>query len=105
MKNAGYTFMSISTAKPGRFDDLVRIAQEPPKAMEGRVEGLIAHQVSFNKEKNSVIVWSTYDQKESLYNYLASDEAKGKHGDREEMEQIIETFDMYDLEPVAGFLK
>jgi heme-degrading monooxygenase HmoA len=97
----GYTFVSKSTAKPGRLDDLVRIAGEPPAAMEGVVDGLIGYQVGVDRDRNTVIVWSTFDSKETLYGYLASDAARGQHGDASEMEEIIETFEMFDLTPTA----
>lgn len=97
----GYTFVSKSTAKPGRLDDLVRITADPPRAMEGVVDGLISYQVGVDRERNTVIVWSTFDTKASLYDYLASDAAQGKHGDPAEMEQIIETFEMFDLTPTV----
>lgn len=38
----GYTFVSVSTPKPGRLDDLARIASAPSEQMEGAVEGMIA---------------------------------------------------------------
>ena len=97
----GYTFVSKSTAKPGKLDDLVRIAGEPPAAMEGVVDGLIGYQVGVDRDRNTVIVWSTFDSKETLYDYLASDAARGRHGDATEMEEIIETFEMFDLTPTA----
>lgn len=100
----GYTFMSKSTAKPGKLDDLVRIASTPPQAMDGVVVGLIGYQVSVDRDRNTVVVWSTFTDKSSLYDYLASDASKGKHGDPDEMEQIIETFEMYDLTPTVGKL-
>ncbi|WP_420859644.1 putative quinol monooxygenase [Marivivens marinus] len=100
----GYTFMSKSTAKPGMLDDLVRIASAPPQAMEGVVEGLIGYQVAVDADRNAVVVWSTFRDKAALYDYLASDAAKGNHGDPEEMERIIETFEMYDLTPTVGKL-
>ena len=37
MTTAGYTFTSVSTAKPGRLDDLVAIARRPSELMEGKV--------------------------------------------------------------------
>ncbi|MBM1221932.1 hypothetical protein JQU17_14435 [Ponticoccus sp. SC2-23] len=97
----GYTFVSKSTAKPGKLDDLVRIAGQPPAAMEGVVEGLIGYQVGVDRDRNTVIVWSTFETKDALYDYLASDAARGNHGDANEMEEIIETFEMFDLTPTA----
>ncbi|MEZ4853663.1 hypothetical protein [Flavobacterium sp.] len=94
-----YTFMSISTAKEGKLDDLIRIASKPSELMDEKIEGLIARQVSVDRERNSVVVWVAFDSKETLYNYLKTDEGKNDHGDQEEMDAIIDTFVMYDLEP------
>lgn len=94
-----YTFMSISTAKEGKLDDLIRIASKPSELMDEKIEGLIARQVSVDRERNSVVVWVAFDSKETLYNYLKTDEGKNDHGDQEEMDSIIDTFVMYDLEP------
>lgn len=94
-----YTFMSISTAKEGKLDDLIRIASKPSELMDEKIEGLIARQVSVDRERNSVVVWVAFDSKETLYNYLKTDEAKKEHGNQEEMDSIIDTFVMYDLEP------
>lgn len=94
-----YTFMSISTAKEGKLDDLIRIASKPSELMDEKIEGLIARQVSVDRERNSVVVWVAFDSKETLYNYLKTDEGKKDHGDQEEMDSIINTFVMYDLEP------
>jgi len=104
MKNPTYTFMSVSTAKPGKLDDLIRIAKAPTMKMDKKSDGLIAYQVSVDKERNTVIVWSTFDSKETLYNFLETEEGKDDHGENEDMESIIETFVMYDLEPVSGRL-
>ncbi len=101
MQNPGYTFVSISTAKDGKLDDLVRIASQPSEAMEGVVEGMLARQVSVDRERNAVVVWATFDNKESLYDWLETEEGKKNHGDPEEMESIIETFEMYDLTPMS----
>lgn len=98
----GYTFVSVSTAKPGRLKDLARIASEPSEHMEGVVPGMIARQVGMDQARNAVVVWVTFDKKESLYNYLATDEGKKNHGDENEMAEVIETFEMYDLTPVSG---
>ncbi|OZV68018.1 hypothetical protein [Winogradskyella aurantia] len=104
MKNPTYTFMSVSTAKPGKLDDLVRIAKAPTLKMDKKSDGLIAYQVSVDEGRNSVVVWATYDKKETLYNFLETKEGKEDHGENEDMESIIETFVMYDLEPVSGRL-
>jgi hypothetical protein len=54
--------------------------------------------------ETTVIVWSTYDKKETLYNFLETEQGKDDHGENEDMESIIETFVMYDLEPFSGRL-
>ncbi|MGB0429785.1 MAG: hypothetical protein ACPGLV_04875 [Bacteroidia bacterium] len=104
MSNPTYTFVSLSTAKPGKLDDLVRIAKAPTMKMDKRSDGLLAYQVSVDKERNTVVVWSTYDKKETLYNFLETQQGKDDHGENEDMESTIETFEMYDLEPVSGRL-
>lgn len=104
MNNPTYTFLSVSTAKPGKFQDLVRIATAPTLKMDKKSDGLIAYQVSADEEKNTVVVWSTFDQKETLYNFLETEEGKDDHGEHEDMASIIETFTMYDLNPVSGRL-
>lgn len=98
---AGYTFMSKSTAKPGRLDDLVRIATAPPAAMDAATDGVIGYQVAVDRDRNTVMVWTTCTQRSVVYDYLASDAAKDQHGEAEDMEAIIETFEMYDMTPVA----
>lgn len=104
MNNPTYTFVSVSTAKPGKLDDLIRIAKAPTMKMDNKSDGLLAYQVSVDKERNSVIVWSTFDNKKTLYNFLETEEGKEDHGENEDMESIIESFSMYDLEPVSGRL-
>ena len=99
MKRAGYTFVSVSTAEPGRLDELVAIASAPSEKMEGKVPGMLARQVCVDREQNTVVVWVTFDAKESLYAYLASEEGKQDHGEDQEMSSIA-TFKMYDLTPV-----
>ena len=101
MKNPTYTFVSVSTAKPGKLMDLVRVAKSPTMKMDQKADWLLAYQVSVDKERNSVIVWSTYDKKETLYNFLETEQGKDDHGENEDMESIIESFVMYDLEPVS----
>jgi hypothetical protein len=97
--NSTYTFMSISTAKPGKLDDLVRIASAPSEMMDKNVEGLLARQVSADTARNSVVVWVAFDQKESMMAYLETEQGQQEHGDQAEMDSIIETFTMYDLSP------
>lgn len=99
-----YTFMSVSTSKPGKLDDLIRIAKAPTIKMDKKSDGLIAYQVSVDRDRNTVIVWSTFDSKETLYNFLETEQGKEDHEENEDMESIIETFVMYDLEPVSGRL-
>lgn len=97
----GYTFVSKSTAKPGKLDDLIRITAEPPRAMEGHVEGMIAYQVGVDRDRNTVVVWSMFDSRAALYDYLETDYAKTHHGNAEEMERIIESFEMFDPTPTV----
>ncbi len=104
MNNPTYTFVSVSTAKPGKIEDLIRIAEAPTMKMDKKSDGLLAYQVSANKEKNTVVVWSTFDKKETLYNFLETEQGKDDHGEKEDMESIIETFEMYDLTPINGRL-
>jgi predicted ABC-type transport system involved in lysophospholipase L1 biosynthesis ATPase subunit len=61
-----YTFMSRSTAKPGRFEDLVCIAKTPPAALDRDTGGVIAYQVAADREQNSVVVWVTLDRKATM---------------------------------------
>ncbi len=105
MPHPTYTFVSVSSAKPGRLDDLVRIARRPSEIMDAKLGGIVARQVSVDRERNSVVVWVTFDKKETLYDYLATQEGKQDHGENDpEMADIIDTFEMYDLEPVSGRL-
>jgi len=103
MNNPTYTFVSVSTAKPGRLDELIRIAKAPSEKMDEKIEGLIARQVSVDRERNTVIVWATFDHKETLYRFLETEQGKDDHGEQEDM-SCIDTFVMYDLEPVSGRL-
>jgi heme-degrading monooxygenase HmoA len=104
MSTPGYTFVSVSTAKPGRLDDLVELARRPSELMDGQVEGLLGRQVSVDRERNTVIVWTTFEKKSDLYEWLETDQGKEDHGEEQDMTAIIETFEMYDLEPVSGRL-
>ena len=74
MNYPDYTFVSVSTAKPGRLEDLIRITQGPTLKMDKKSDGLLAYQVGVDRERNTVIVWSTFDKKETLYKYLATQE-------------------------------
>jgi hypothetical protein len=47
--------------------------------------------------ETTVVVWATYDKKETLYNFLETEQGKDDHGENEDMESIIESFVMYDL--------
>lgn len=104
MNKPTYTFVSVSTAKPGKLDDLIRIAKAPSEKMDEKLEGVIARQVGVDRERNSVIVWVTFNKKDTLYNFLETKQGKDDHGENEDMESIIESFVMYDLEPVSGRL-
>lgn len=102
MQNPTFTFVSVSTAKPGRLDDLVRVASRPNELLGEKVEGVVARQVSVDRERNAVVVWATFAQKEPLYAYLASDEGKRDHVGDEDLAEIIDTFEMYEMTPVSG---
>ena len=104
MSTPGYTFVSVSTAKSGKLDDLVELARRPSELMDGHVDGLIGRQVSVDRERNTVIVWTTFEKKSDLYDWLETDQGKDDHGEEQDMSAIIETFEMYDLEPVSGRL-
>lgn len=104
MSEPTYTFVSVSTAKPGQLDALLASARRPSELMDGKVAGLIARQVGIDRPRNAVVVWVTFDRKESLYDYLATEEGKQDHGEHEDLDAIIESFSMYDLEPVSGRL-
>jgi heme-degrading monooxygenase HmoA len=101
MTKPGYTFVSVSTAEPGRLEELVRIAKAPSEKMDGKVGGLLARQVGVDRERNAVVVWVTFDSKDSLYDYLKTQEGKEDHGEDEDM-TCIASFEMYDLSPVSG---
>lgn len=97
----GYTFVSVSTAKPGQLDKLIKVASAPSEHMEGHVAGMLARQVCVDRDRNTVVVWVTFDRKESLYDWLASDRGKETHEGDGDMESVIETFEMYDLTPTS----
>ncbi|GAB4543905.1 MAG: hypothetical protein Tsb0013_00530 [Phycisphaerales bacterium] len=99
--NPGYTFVSVSTAKPGKLDRLIEIASSPSEKMDAQVEGLLARQVGVDRDRNAVVVWTTFDRKETLYDWLASEGGKSDHGDEAEMAEVIDTFEMYDLTPMS----
>lgn len=101
MTTPGYTFVSVSTAKPGRLGDLVELARQPSEAMDGKAPGLIARQTSVDRERNTVIVWTTFEKKSDLYDWLATSQGAESHGEGEDMSDIIATFEMYDMEPVS----
>jgi len=100
-KTPKYTFVSVSKAAPERLEELCALARAPSEKMEGKVPGLLARQVGVDRERNAVVVWATFDDKKSLYDYLATDEGKADHGEGQDM-SCIQTFEMYDLEPIAG---
>lgn len=97
---SGYTFVSVSTAKPGKLDELIELARRPSEKMDGVVPGMIARQTSVDRNQNTVIVWATFDCKESLYDYLATEKGSQDHGETEDM-SAIDTFTMYDLTPIS----
>lgn len=99
-----YTFVSVSTAKPNRLDELVAIARAPSEKMEGTVPGMIARQVAVDRDRNTVVVWVTFADRSDLYDYLATEQGDDDHGDADDMSAIIDTFEMYDLTPVSGRL-
>lgn len=94
----------MSAAKPGSLDDLAELAGKPSEKMEGKVPGMLARQVSVDRERNTVVVWVTFAQRSDLYDYLATDQGKDDHGEDHDMSDIIDTFEMYDLIPVSGRL-
>ncbi len=96
----GYTFVSVSTAEPGRLDELAKIASTPSEQMDGKIPGLLARQVSVDRERNAVVVWATFDRKETLYAYLETEDGKKDHGKQDDM-SCISSFAMYDLVPVS----
>ncbi len=104
MQQPTYTFVSISTPKPGKLDELVRVAARPAARMDAAVDGVIARQVSVDRERGAVVVWVTLDKKETMMDYLASPQGKADHGEGDDLASIIETFEMYDLTPVNGRL-
>jgi hypothetical protein len=67
--------------------------------MDKNVEGLLARQVSVDTARNSVVVWVAFDKKETMMDYLDTEQGQNEHGDQAEMDSIIETFTMYDLSP------
>lgn len=100
-----YTFVSVSTAKPGKLQELTALASRPGERMDAKLDGVIARQVGVDEERNAVIVWVTFDRKETLYDYLATDEGIADHGEDEDMSAIIEKFEMWDLVPYSGRLR
>jgi heme-degrading monooxygenase HmoA len=72
--------------------------------MDGHVNGMLGRQVSVDRDRNTVIVWTTFERKSDLYDWLETDQGKSDHGEEQDMSAIIETFEMYDLEPVSGRL-
>lgn len=104
MTEPTYTFVSVSTAKPGRLEDLAELARQPSEKMEGKVPGMLARQVGVDRDRNAVVVWATFADRTDLYDYLATEQGKDDHGEGRDMTDVIETFEMYDLTPVAGRL-
>lgn len=85
MSTPGYTFVSVSTARPGRLDDLIELARRPSELMDGHVEGLLGRQVSVDRDRNTVIVWTTVERKSDLYDWLETDQGKDDHGEEQDM--------------------
>ena len=100
-----YTFVSVATAKPGKLQELAALASQPGERMDAKLEGVLARQVGVDEERNAVVVWVTMDSKETLYDYLATDEGKKDHGEDQDMSEIIDTFEMWDLVPFSGRLR
>ncbi len=76
-----------------------------PQRKSGR-QGLwlMARQVGVDRERNTVVVWVTFANRSDLYDYLDTDQSKDDHGEADDMADIIETFEMYDLTTVSGRL-
>ncbi|MFW2334290.1 putative quinol monooxygenase [Ilumatobacter sp.] len=104
MTEPTYTFVSVSTAKPGRLDDLVDLASRPSEQMEGKVPGMLARQVGVDRDRNTVVVWVTFADRSDLYDHLATEAGQDDHGEGVDMTDVIDTFEMYDLTPVSGRL-
>ena len=104
MTDPTYTFVSVSTPKPGRLDDLLELSTAPSEKMDGKVPGMIARQVGVDRERNTVVVWVTFAHRNDLYDYLATESGKDDHGENTDMTEIIESFEMYDLTPISGRL-
>ena len=100
-----YTFVSVSTAKPGKLQALAALASRPGELMDEAIDGVIARQVGVDEARNSVVVWVTLDRKESMDAYLATDQGRADHGEGDDLSSIIDTFQMYDLVPVSGRLR
>lgn len=84
--------------------DLAELASKPSEKMEGKAPGMLARQVSVDRDRNTVVVWVTFSDRSDLYDYLATEEGRDDHGEGDDMTDIIDTFDMYDLTPVSGRL-
>ena len=104
MQDPTFTFVSVTTAKPGKLDDLIRVAARPNERMAQNVAGVVARQVSVDRERNAVVVWATFEEKTPLYDYLASDQGKRDHVGDEDLSEIIASFEMYEMTPVSGQL-
>ncbi len=98
-----YTFVSVSTAKPGRLDDLVAAARRPGERMDGVVAGMLGRQVAVDRDRNTVIVWSTFADRADLYDHLATEAGQVDHDDVD-LSDVIDSFEMFDLTPVSGRL-
>lgn len=100
-----YTFVSVSTAKPGKLQQLAALASRPGELMDAKIDGVIARQVGVDEKRNSVVVWVTLDRKESMMAFLTTEQGQRDHGEDEDMSAIIDTFEVYDLVPFSGRLR
>lgn len=47
---------------------------------------------------------ATFADRSDLFDHLATEQGKDDHGEGEDLSDIIDTFEMYDLTPVSGRL-
>lgn len=104
MSNAGYTFSSVSTAKPGKLDELIKLADRTNALMDGKIPGLLGRQTCVDRDRNTVVVWATFENKSDLYDWMATQDGASAHDSDVDMNEVIETFEMYDLTPVTSRL-
>lgn len=104
MTQPTYTFVSVSTARPGRLDDLIDVARRPSERMDRHVPGMLARQVSVDRDRDTVVVWTTFADRSDLDDHLATEQGQDDHGATGDLSDIIETFEMFDLTPVSSRL-